>query len=91
MLNKADFVDTFAKKLGITKKDADLYVNTFINVISEALKKGKEVKLIGFGTFKTHKRAEKNGVNPQTGEKILIPAKTVPKFVPGKELKDMVK
>lgn len=90
-MNKSEFIDAYSKKLGITKKDADLYVDTFVNVVAEALSKGDEVKLIGFGTFKPYQRAEKNGVNPQTGERITIPAKTVPKFVPGKELKDIVK
>ncbi len=90
-VNKKDLVDAFAKKANVTKKDAESFVDAFVDVVSEALSKGEEVKLVGFGTFKVQKRAARKGVNPQTGKAIKIPEKMVPKFVPGKELKDIVK
>jgi DNA-binding protein HU-beta len=90
-VNKKELVDAFAKKAGVTKKDAETYIDSFVDVVSEALGQGEEVKLVGFGTFKVQKRAARKGVNPQTGKPIKIPEKMVPKFVPGKELKDMVK
>ncbi|PNR92441.1 HU family DNA-binding protein [Petrotoga sp. 9PWA.NaAc.5.4] len=90
-MNKKELVDAFAKKASVTKKEAETYVDAFVEVVSEALSKGEEVKLVGFGTFKVQERAARKGVNPQTGKPLKIPAKKVPKFVPGKELKDAVK
>ena len=85
-----ELVDALAKKASITKKDAEA-LDAFVDVVSETLSKGEEVKLVGFGTFKVQERAARKGVNPQTGKPLKIPAKKVPKFVPGKELKELVK
>ena len=74
----------------ITKKDADLFVNTMIDTIKKNVKKGDDVSLVGFGTFTKTRRAARTGVNPATGEKIKIKAKTVPKFRPGKAWKEML-
>jgi len=74
-----------------TKKEARAAVDCVFSSITKALKKKDTVTLIGFGTFKVQKRKARKGKNPQTGEEIKIKAKKVPKFVPGKALKDAVK
>jgi DNA-binding protein HU-beta len=74
----------------ITKKDADNLVSVMLDVIKKTVKKGDDVSLIGFGTFTKAKRAARMGVNPATGEKIKIKAKTLPKFRPGKAWKEIM-
>ncbi len=74
----------------ITKKDADHFVATLIDVVKKTVKKGDDVSLIGFGTFSKVRRAARTGVNPATGEKIKIKAKNLPKFKPGKAWKEML-
>jgi DNA-binding protein HU-beta len=76
---------------GISKLAAAKSLDGFLTGISKALKKGDKVTLIGFGTFSVKKRSARKGRNPQTGEPIKIPATKVPKFTPGKKLKDAVK
>ncbi|MCL2677413.1 MAG: HU family DNA-binding protein [Streptococcaceae bacterium] len=91
MANKQDLIAKVATKTGLTKKDSEKAVNAFTASVSEFLKKGDKVQLIGFGTFETRKRAAREGRNPQTGAKIKIKATTVPAFKAGKALKDTVK
>lgn len=88
-MNKKDLVSEVAKVVG-TKKDAQLAVDCVFSSISNALSKGDTVTLVGFGTFKASKRAARKGRNPQTGAPINIKARKVPKFTPGKALKDTV-
>jgi len=88
-MNKADLISEVAKVTG-TKKEAQDAVDTVLSTITKALKKKGQVTLVGFGTFKVEKRKARTGRNPQTGEKIKIKARNVPKFVPGKGLKDAV-
>jgi len=88
-VNKKDLVSEVAKVVG-TKKDAQLAVDCVFSSISNALSKGDTVTLVGFGTFKASKRAARKGRNPQTGAPINIKARKVPKFTPGKALKDTV-
>jgi len=88
-MNKGDLVNEVAKVVN-TKKEAQAAVDCVFSSITKALKKKQKVTLIGFGTFKVDKRKARKGINPQTGEKIKIKAKRVPKFVPGKALKDAV-
>lgn len=88
-MNKGDLVNEVAKVVS-TKKEAQAAVDCVLSSITKALKKKQKVTLIGFGTFKVDKRKARKGINPQTGEKIKIKAKRVPKFVPGKALKDAV-
>ncbi len=88
-MNKGDLVNEVAKVVG-TKKEAQAAVDCVFSSITKALKKKQKVTLIGFGTFKVDKRKARKGVNPQTGEKIKIKAKRVPKFVAGKALKEAV-
>lgn len=89
-MNKSELVKTIAKKAAITNVESEAVLKAFVYSIRESLKKGEKVQLVGFGSFTTVKRAARKGVNPKTKKAITIPAKKVAKFVPGKELKDMV-
>ena len=88
-MNKGDLVNEVAQMVA-TKKQAQEIVDTVFSTITAALKKNDAVQIAGFGSFKTAKRDARTGRNPQTGAEIKIPARTVPKFVPGKALKDAV-
>ena len=88
-MNKEDLVNEVAKVVS-TKKEAKAAVECVFSSIAAALKKKQTVTLIGFGTFKVNKRKARDGRNPSTGEAIKIKAKKVPKFVPGKGLRDAV-
>jgi DNA-binding protein HU-beta len=90
-MNKEQLVERVAEKTGATKKDVADVLNSALEMISGALKKGEKVTLVGFGTFLTRKRKAREGRNPQTGAKIKIPAKRVPAFTAGKELKTAVR
>jgi nucleoid DNA-binding protein len=88
-MNKKELINEVAKAMN-TKKDAQAAVDCVFSTITKALKKKDTVTLVGFGTFKVSRRKARKGRNPQTGEKIKIKAKNVPKFLPGKALKDAV-
>jgi DNA-binding protein HU-beta len=90
-MNKGDLVNEVAKVVS-TKKEAKAAVDCIFDTITNSLKKKKSepVTLVGFGTFKVSKRKARKGRNPRTGEEIKIKAKRVPRFVPGKGLKDAV-
>ncbi|NPA15860.1 MAG: HU family DNA-binding protein [Deferribacteres bacterium] len=90
-MTKAELVSYIAKEAGITKATAEKALNAFIKGVTEALSKGEKVTLVGFGTFYVAERAARKGRNPQTKEEIIIPAAKVPKFKPGKLLKESVK
>ena len=89
-MNKQDFVKAISKSAKITNGEAEAVLKAFVSSVQETLKKGNKVQLIGFGSFSTMKRAARKGVNPKTKEAINIPAKKVAKFVPGKQLKQLV-
>lgn len=89
-MNKNDLVAAVAESAGLSKSDAAKAVDAVFDAIAASLKKGQEVRLVGFGTFAVAKRAASEGRNPRTGEKINIPASTRPKFSAGKGLKDAV-
>lgn len=89
-MNKTDLINALSSKTSTTKKAAEENLDAFIDVITEALKNGEKVQLVGFGTFETKTRAARKGINPQTKEEIKIPASTVPAFKAGKALKDAV-
>lgn len=91
-MNKAELAQALAEKLNISKREGEDMLNTLTDLITEALKKGEEVVLTGFGAFMSKTRAARTGVNPQNPtEKINIPAVKVPKFKAGKALKDALK
>ncbi|KAB0668809.1 MAG: HU family DNA-binding protein [Oryzomonas sp.] len=89
-MTKSELISAVAEKAGLKKVEAEKAVAAFITTVTGALKKGDKLSLVGFGTFSTAKRAARKGQNPQTGKKINIPAAVVPKFKPGKTLKETV-
>lgn len=89
-MNKSELVANIAQKVGSSKKSAEENLDAMIEIISEELKNGNNIKLVGFGNFETRKRAARKGRNPRTKEEIKIPASTVPVFKAGKSLKDAV-
>ena len=89
-MNKTELVAAMAEQTNLSKKDAEDALKAFIDVVSEELKKGEKVQLVGFGTFEVSERAAREGRNPQTGETMEIKASKTPKFKAGKALKDMM-
>ena len=89
-MNKTELVAAMAAETQLSKKDAEAALKAFIDVVSEELKKGEKVQLVGFGTFEVSERAAREGRNPQTGETMEIKASKTPKFKAGKALKDMM-
>ena len=89
-MNRTELVASIAEKSGITKKDAEAVLAATLDSITEALKKGDKVQLVGFGTFEVSERPEREGRNPRTGETMKIAASKAPKFKAGKALKDMI-
>ena len=89
-MNKTELVAAIAEKTELTKKDSEKALKAFIDVVTEELKKGEKVQLVGFGTFEVAKRNARTGKNPQTGKAIKIPACKALKFKAGKALKETV-
>lgn len=89
-MNKAELINAIANETGLSKKDTEATINSFVNVVSTALENKDKVQLVGFGTFETRERAARTGKNPQTGEALNIPASIAPAFKPGKALKEKV-
>ena len=89
-MNKTELVSAVAEKAGISKKDADKAGAAIIEAVTESLKAGDKVQLVGFGTFEVRSRPERTGRNPQTKETIKIPASKVPAFKAGAALKTAV-
>ena len=87
-MNKNEFIDRVSGMAGMNKAEAARAVDAVFDAITEALRKGDDVRIVGFGTFSAAKRAAREGRNPRTGETINIPASTQPKFSAGKGLKD---
>jgi DNA-binding protein HU-beta len=90
-MTKADLVDKMAKDADISKAAAGKALDSLIDAVTRALKKGDKVALVGFGTFSVGKRKARTGRNPQTGATIKIPARKVPRFSSGKSLKDAIR
>ncbi|MDD3487759.1 MAG: HU family DNA-binding protein [Candidatus Pacebacteria bacterium] len=90
-MTKEGLIEAIVNKIGCSKKDAAEALEAILDTITKALVSGDTVTVTGFGTFSARKRAARQGVNPKTGEKIQIPAMTVPKFKAGKGLKDAVR
>lgn len=89
-MNKTELIAAVAEKTDLSKKDADAAVSAVLGVITDALKAGDKIQLVGFGTFEVRNRAAKQGRNPRTGETMTVPASKVPAFKAGKALKDAV-
>ena len=90
-MTKQEFVDQLASESGLSKGDAGKAVDTFIEVVTSTLRRGGEVNFTGFGKFSVADRGARQGVNPQTGDRIQIPASRVPRFSAGSSLKNAVK
>ena len=90
-MNKAELVEEVANQTGLTKRVSREAVNAVISAITDSLARQEKVTLVGFGTFQLMERKARKGVNPQTRETIQVPAKKVPKFVPGKGLREKVR
>ena len=87
-MNKVELSAAIASETGLSKKDSEAVVKAFVDVVTEELKKGGKVQLVGFGTFEVSERAAREGRNPQTGKTMKIKASKTPKFKAGKALKD---
>ena len=89
-MTKAELVEEVSRNADLSKKDSEVIVQAFLDSIVESLKTGEKVELRGFGSFRLRERASREGRNPKTGEKVFVPAKKVPYFKPGKELKELI-
>ena len=90
-MNKSEFISAVAEKAGLDKTKAKAAIEAYASVVADALKEGDKISLIGFGTFSVSERTERQGINPRTKEKQIIPAKKVVKFKAGAELSNAVK
>ncbi|WGO82161.1 HU family DNA-binding protein [Arsenophonus apicola] len=90
-MNKTELINQIAEKADLTKKDSEKALNAFIETVTESLKSGNSVQLVGFGSFQVKQRAAREGRNPKTGEALKIAASNVPSFKAGQKLKDAVK
>lgn len=89
-MTKAELVNEVADQTQLTKKHAEIIVNTVFGSIVDSLRVGSKIELRGFGSFRVRSRNARVGRNPKTGEKVPVPAKKVPYFKPGKELKELL-
>lgn len=89
-MNKTELIAAVAEKAEISKKDSEKTLKAFVDVVTEQLKAGDKVQLVGFGTFEVSERSAREGRNPHTGETIAIEACKAPKFKAGKALKDAI-
>lgn len=89
-MTKAELVDQVAQSTDLTKKNAELIVNTVFDSIVESLRDGEKIELRGFGSFRIRQRGSRVGRNPKTGAKVHVPSKRIPYFKPGKDLREML-
>ena len=90
VMTKAELVEEVARVAELTKKHSEVIVNTVFDSIIEALQKDEKIELRGFGSFRIRQRRSRQGRNPKTGDKVDVPAKKIPYFKPGKELKELI-
>ena len=89
-MTKADLVDEVVRVTNVSKKHAEIIVNTVFSSIIEALRGEDKIELRGFGSFRVRRRRPRQGRNPKTGDQVAVPEKRIPYFKPGKELKDLI-
>ncbi len=89
-MTKAELVEEVARSTQLTKKHAELIVNTVFESIVESLQQGEKIELRGFGSFRIRHRGSRVGRNPKTGDRVRVPPKRIPYFKPGKELKELL-
>ena len=90
-MNKAELVAAIAEKTELSKKDSEKALKAFIDVVTDELKKGEKIQLVGFGTFEVSERAAREGRNPQTGAEIVVPEHLAPKAKFGSGIKALLK
>ncbi len=90
-MNKSELISEVARKTGLSQREAEVGVQTMLDMVSAELKKGGKVTLTGFGTFDVGKRKARSGVNPRTGAAIKIPASKMPRFKPSRSLRSSIK
>ncbi|HOM99276.1 MAG TPA: integration host factor subunit beta [Acidobacteriota bacterium] len=89
-MTKAELVDGIATRTDLSRREAEVIVQTILDGIIEALRRGEKVELRGFGSFRVRERSPRQGRNPKTGATVRVPAKKVPYFKPGKELRELI-
>ena len=89
-MTKAELVDQVARTTQLTKKHAEIMVNTVFDSIVDSLKDGEKIELRGFGSFRIRQRGSRTGRNPKTGARVEVPSKSIPYFKPGKELRELL-
>ena len=89
-MTKAELVDQVARTTQLTKKHAEIMVNTVFDSIVDSLKDGEKIELRGFGSFRIRQRGSRTGRNPKTGARVDVPSKSIPYFKPGKELRELL-
>ena len=89
-MNKKELIEAIRQDLRLTVRETERFVNSFMEKVMQELEDGGEVRLVGFGTFKTQEKAARKGINPQTKKEIKIPAKRMPKFTAGKKMRERV-
>lgn len=89
-MTKADLIDEVSRAVEMTRKDSESIVDTIFDSIVRALRNSEKIEIRGFGSFRTRQRKPRTGRNPKTGDKVDVPAKTIPYFKPSKELKDLI-
>jgi integration host factor subunit beta len=89
-MTKAELVDEVGRQAALTRKHSEVIVDAVFSSILEALQRGDKIELRGFGSFRIRKRGSRTGRNPKTGEGVVVPAKRVPYFKPGKELRELI-
>jgi integration host factor subunit beta len=89
-MTKAELVDEVSTEAELTRKHSEVIVDAVFSSIVEALQRGDKIELRGFGSFRVRHRGSRTGRNPKTGEGVLVPAKKVPYFKPGKELRELI-
>jgi len=89
-MTKAELVEEVARSTELTKKHAEIIVNTVFESIVDSLKAGEKIELRGFGSFRIRRRGSRMGRNPKTGDRVKVPAKRIPYFKPGKDLREML-
>ena len=89
-MTKAELVDEVGREAALTRKHSEVIVDAVFSTIVEALQRGDKIELRGFGSFRVRRRKSRTGRNPKTGQGVVVPAKTVPYFKPGKELRELM-
>jgi integration host factor subunit beta len=89
-MTKAELVDEVGREAALTRKHSEVIVDAVFSTIVEALQRGDKIELRGFGSFRVRRRGSRTGRNPKTGQGVVVPAKKVPYFKPGKELRELL-